>query len=82
MNTKPLVLAHRGVMNLAPENTKLAFQLAHLFGFEGVELDVHMSLDKKLVIIHDENTKRTANEDFLVSNTSLEKLKTLNYAAS
>lgn len=81
METKPLVLAHRGVMNLAPENTKLAFQLAYLFGFDGVELDVHMSLDQKLVIIHDESTLRTTKVGLLIKDTSYEKLNLLNYAA-
>lgn len=81
METKPLVLAHRGVMNLAPENTKIAFQLAYLFGFDGVELDVHMSLDQKLVIIHDESTLRTTKVSLLIKDTSYEKLNLLNYAA-
>lgn len=59
----PLLLAHRGCCALAPENSQLAFDLVSLFGFGGMELDVHQTADQQLVIIHDETTARTCDQN-------------------
>ncbi|CAC13436.1 GLYCEROPHOSPHORYL DIESTER PHOSPHODIESTERASE (GLYCEROPHOSPHODIESTER PHOSPHODIESTERASE) [Mycoplasmopsis pulmonis] len=75
MSRKQLLLAHRGYMAIAPENTPLSFELAKLFGFDGVELDVHLTKDQKLVIIHDESTNRTALNDKVIANETLNSLK-------
>ncbi len=56
---KQKIIAHRGYSDIAPENTKLSFELAYMFGFDGVEIDVHMSKDGELVVIHDEKLDRT-----------------------
>lgn len=58
---RQLLLAHRGYSGISPENTQLAFDLAYWFDFDGVELDVHLTKDQILVIIHDETTTRTAH---------------------
>ena len=57
---RPLVFAHRGVSSEAPENTLAAFRLAKEKGIPGVELDIHLTADGKLVVIHDHSTKRVA----------------------
>ena len=50
---RPLVLAHRGARQVAPENTVDAFSRALAMGADGVELDVHRTLDDGLVVHHD-----------------------------
>lgn len=57
----PLIFAHRGVSALAPENTLAAFQLALELGADGIELDVMLSADKELVVIHDSTVERTTD---------------------
>ncbi|MEE3928242.1 glycerophosphodiester phosphodiesterase family protein [Mycoplasmopsis ciconiae] len=75
-----LFLAHRGYCGVSPENTELAFDLAHQFGFDGVELDIHLTKDNQLVIIHDETTKRTAETNLKIQDSTLAQLRELNYA--
>ncbi|MDD4573702.1 MAG: glycerophosphodiester phosphodiesterase family protein, partial [Sphaerochaeta sp.] len=48
------VIAHRGFSGVYPENTMLAFEKAFEAGCTAIELDVHLSKDGSLVIIHDE----------------------------
>ncbi|VEU59538.1 glycerophosphodiester phosphodiesterase family protein [Mesomycoplasma neurolyticum] len=72
---KQLLLAHRGYMAIAPENTDLAFETANIFGFDGVELDVHLTSDSHLVIIHDETTERTALANKTIAKSTLSNLK-------
>jgi glycerophosphoryl diester phosphodiesterase len=55
---RPLVLAHRGLSTLHPENTMKAFQAALDVGADGVEFDVFQIADGTLVVFHDENTER------------------------
>lgn len=74
------ILAHRGLCSQAPENTKLAFDLALLLNFDGVELDIHQTKDNKIVIIHDETTLRTSNKNLKIQESTLEELKELNFA--
>lgn len=72
---KPLVFAHRGASAYAPENTLSAFDLAVQQGCDGIELDVHLSLDKKLIVIHDEHIEKTTNGKGLVQDLTVEELK-------
>lgn len=80
MAKKQFLLAHRGYSSIAPENTRIAFESAYLFGFDGVELDVHLTNDNHLVIIHDENTQRTAFVNKEIKSTNLKSLKKENQA--
>lgn len=71
--------AHRGLHNSArevPENSKKAFQLAVRYGY-GAELDVQLSKDKRLVVMHDETLKRTAGLDMRVGDATTEILRRL-----
>lgn len=54
------VWAHRGASTMAPENTIPAFTAAIESGATGIELDVHLSSDGQVVVIHDETLNRTA----------------------
>ena len=56
----PLIFAHRGASSDAPENTMAAFRLAKKYRTDGIELDLHLSADGHLVVIHDYTLSRTA----------------------
>src|SRR3954470_13853343 len=56
---RPLVFAHRGGAALAPENTMAAFANGLALGADGVELDVHLSNDGVVMVIHDATVDRT-----------------------
>ena len=60
-NLRPQVFAHRGARSVAPENTLPAFQEALEMGVDGIELDVQLSRDGQLVVIHDFTLERTTN---------------------
>ncbi len=72
---KQLNFAHRGAKAYFPENTLLAFQKAIDFGAEGIELDVHLSKDGEIVVIHDETIDRTTNGLGAVIQFSVQELK-------
>jgi len=55
------VIAHRGASIEAPENTLRAFEQAILLGSEGIELDVQLTRDGEVVVMHDETLDRTTN---------------------
>lgn len=75
MTTK--ILAHRGFSAAAPENTIAAFKAAIEAGADGFELDVHMTRDGELVVIHDETVDRTTNGTGWVKDLTLRELKEL-----
>src|SRR3979409_1586205 len=56
---RPLVFAHRGGSALAPENTIAAFDNGLALGADGLELDVHLSRDRVVVVHHDRTLDRT-----------------------
>lgn len=73
----PLIFAHRGASGVAPENTLPAFQTGLDQGADGVELDVHLSADGQVVVIHDFTLERTTNGHGLVGNYTLAQLQEL-----
>ena len=73
----PVNLAHRGASVLAPENTIEAFRLATEAGAGGLELDVHMTRDGHIVVIHDATVDRTTNGTGAVSEMTLDELRRL-----
>lgn len=66
--------AHRGFSGKYPENTMLAFEKALEVGVDGIELDVQLSKDNEIVIIHDETIDRTSNGKGFVKDFTLEEL--------
>ncbi len=77
---KPFILGHRGFSELYPENSLLAFQKALEYGADGVELDVRMSKDNQIIVIHDATVDRVTGSYGRVSEMTLEELKTLSLA--
>lgn len=69
--------AHRGFSGKYPENTILAFQKALDEGVDGIEMDVQLTSDGEVVIIHDEKVDRTTNGKGLVVSYTLEELRKL-----
>lgn len=77
------IWAHRGCSMAYPENTLLAFQkAAEIPGLTGVELDVQLTRDDELVVIHDETLDRTTDGCGRVCDCSLQELRTLQITAS
>ncbi len=71
------VYAHRGYSGKYPENTMLAFRKALEAGTDGVEMDVQLSRDGEVVIIHDETLDRTTSGSGFVKDYTLAELKKL-----
>lgn len=69
-------IGHRGAKGYEPENTLVSFQKALDMQADGIELDVHLSADGELMVIHDETIDRTTNGKGLVNKLSLRELKT------
>ncbi|MFX1398034.1 MAG: glycerophosphodiester phosphodiesterase [Promethearchaeota archaeon] len=72
-----IVFGHRGASKIAPENTLLSFQKAIELRADYIELDLHISRDSCLVVIHDKNTYRTTGIKGKVKNMTYEHLKQL-----
>jgi len=60
-DSRPLIIAHRGARSLAPENTLVAARKALELGADMWELDVAVTSDNELVVIHDDTLDRTCN---------------------
>lgn len=75
---RPLIWAHRGASGKYPENTILAFTKAAQMGADGVELDVQLTRDGRLVVIHDEIVDRTTNGTGFVRDFTFDQLRELN----
>ena len=73
MKTK--VWAHRGASACAPENTLEAFELAVSQGADGVELDIQMTKDGSLAVIHDETVDRVCDGGGCVADFTMKELK-------
>src|SRR5512139_3897230 len=70
-------IAHRGASAYEPENTLRAFARAIDMGATMLELDVHLSRDGQLVVIHDPDLSRTTNGSGLVGDLSLADIQRL-----
>lgn len=76
-NKEVLIFGHRGASAYAPMNTIPAFELAAEQGADGIELDVHLTSDGELVIIHDSTVDHTTDGEGIVTEKSLAELKEL-----
>lgn len=72
---KTFVFAHRGSKCNRPENTLASFLEAVRVHSDGIELDVHLSLDGELIVIHDEKIDRTTTGKGLVRKMALADIK-------
>jgi len=71
------VIGHRGAMGHCPENTFASFERALELGADWIELDVHLTRDGALAVIHDETVNRTTDGHGLVKEHTLAELKQL-----
>ena len=74
------IFAHRGASAYAPENTMEAFALAVKQGADGIELDVQMTKDGQVVVIHDETIDRVSNGKGAVRDYTLEELREFSFS--
>jgi len=74
---RTLIFGHRGASAYAPANTLTAFELAFQQGADGVELDVHQTNDREVVVIHDETIDATTDGIGFVRDMTLAQLKEL-----
>ncbi|MFS0781005.1 glycerophosphodiester phosphodiesterase [Bacillus sp. 1P06AnD] len=73
-----LIFAHRGSAGTQPENTMASFEEAISVGADGIELDVQLTRDGQLAVIHDEKVDRTTDGTGYVKDLTLEEILTLN----
>ncbi len=71
------IIAHRGASHLAPENTLASVRLAWELDADAVEVDVHLTKDHRIVVIHDPTTERTAGVNLEVAATDSPRLREL-----
>lgn len=71
------LIAHRGLPQDYPENTLIGYQHALALPIDMLEIDLHFTKDKQLVVIHDDTIDRTSNGKGKVKDYTLEELKNL-----
>lgn len=74
-----LVIAHRGASGYEPENTLSAFERAYRMGADGIELDVQLTRDNHLVVVHDADTFRVTGVKKKIARATLRELKKLDF---
>lgn len=67
-------IGHRGAKGYAAENTLASFHKAIEMGVDGIELDVHLSLDGKVVVVHDDTVDRTTSKQGKVTDFTAREL--------
>ncbi len=81
--SKPLlIVGHRGAKEVVPENTLPAFQFALDAGVDAIELDVHLSKDGELIVMHDATIDRTTDGCGAIRDFTVVELKQFNAAAN
>ena len=75
--TQPVIFAHRGASGYAPENTLAAFNRALTLGAEAIELDVKLTCDGEVVVLHDQTVDRTTSGHGDLREFSLAQLQEL-----
>ena len=78
--TRPMILAHQGGLKEWPSSTMYAFQQAREVGSDVLDLDLHMTRDGVLVLIHDTTVNRTTDGKGKVAEMTWDQLKTLDAA--
>ncbi|MEZ3180848.1 glycerophosphodiester phosphodiesterase [Streptomyces pimonensis] len=72
-----LTIGHRGVMGVEPENTLRSFVAAQEAGLDVIELDLHLSKDGALVVMHDTEVDRTTDGTGAIADKTLAELRAL-----
>jgi glycerophosphoryl diester phosphodiesterase len=76
---RPLIIAHRGARDQAPENTRAAFERALAYSIDGIELDVRLSADGVPVVFHDDSLQRVNGGRGRVEDIALAQLETMDW---
>lgn len=69
------MIAHRGLSGLIAENTVPAFEAAGKASYYGIETDVHVTRDGKIIVVHDDDLRRVADLDLVVEENTFETLR-------
>lgn len=77
---KTMIWAHRGASAAAPENSMEAFKLAYEMGADGIELDVHLTRDGRLVVAHDETIDRCSDGMGRIADKNLSELQEYDFS--
>ncbi len=70
-----IIVAHRGASARAPENTMEAFKLGIEAGADAIELDVHLTADGQLAVIHDDTLDRTTDRSGRIAELTMEEIR-------
>lgn len=73
----PLMVAHRGLSSLAPENSLPAIEMAVEYGFDGYEIDIQTTKDGEWILLHDETVDAMTDGSGVVSEMTLEEIRAL-----
>lgn len=74
---QPMMIAHRGLSGIAPQNSIPAFEKAIEYGYDGCEFDIHTTKDGKWVVIHDDTVDAMTDGEGNVSDFTLEEIRKL-----
>lgn len=75
----PYIFAHRGGLALRPEHTMLAFKHAQTLDVDGFEIDIRLTRDNEIVVLHDAMIDRVSNGSGLVYDHTLAELQSLDF---
>lgn len=75
------IIAHRGESFIAPENTLASINLAWDKMDKAVEIDIHLTMDNEIVVIHDYDTLRVSGVKKIIKESSLQELKSLDFGS-
>ena len=78
---KVLVLGHRGAKGHAPENTMVSFRKGYELGSDLLELDIHVSRDGELIVMHDADVSRTTDGEGYIKDLTTTEIKQLDAGA-
>jgi glycerophosphoryl diester phosphodiesterase len=75
-NRPPYIIAHRGISAKSPENTLASFELAaSVSGIDMIELDVRLSKDEEVIVLHDRTLQRTSTGNGPARNYSMDEIR-------
>lgn len=77
-STRPVILAHRGGAQLAPEHSLLAFEQSNQLGVDGFTVSVRLTKDEEIIAFHDATVDRTTEGTGFVKDFTLDELKQFN----
>lgn len=74
---QPLMIAHRGLSSIAPQNSLPAVEKAIEYGYDGCEFDIHTTKDGKWVVIHDDTVDKMTDGEGNVEDFTLDEIRKL-----